>query len=152
MDLSKIKKIKGNKTKSLRVGRGTSSGKGGHTVGKGMKGQKSRSGYNIPVGFEGGQVPLYKKLPTIGGFKNPNSKDIKTIDITKLNLFENGTEVTPASLVQKGIINKIPGYCVKVLAKGEGVLGKKLTLKGFTASKKAAELIEKSGSTLLPLK
>lgn len=132
------------KFKSKRLGRGYGSGKGGHTVGRGSKGQKARN--TVPAGFEGGQIPLYKRLPKLGGFRNPTKKDIVAISLSKLNLFKEGSEVTPKKLVEKGIIKREPKHAVKVLNKG--TLGKKLTLKGFIASKEALKKIEKAGSKL----
>ena len=143
MKLKRLPKTKMIKT-GKRLGRGIGSGKGGHTVGRGTKGQKARN--TVSLGFEGGQVPLYKKLPQMGGFKNPTKKDILTISLEKLNVFKEGSEITPKSLVEKGIIRKIPGNSVKILNGGE--LDKKLTLKGFTASKSALEKLKKSGSKI----
>lgn len=142
MELNKL--IKTAKKSAKRRGRGYGSGKGGHTIGRGAKGQKARN--NVPVGFEGGQIPLYKKLPQLGGFKNPTKKEIGTVSLAKLNVFKDGSKVTPEKLIEKGIFKKLPKYGVKILATGE--LDKKLTLKGFLASKAAIEKIEKSGSKL----
>lgn len=145
MYLSKLKKQK-QITSSKRVGRGYGSGKGGHTVGKGMKGQGSRSGKGIPFGFEGGQVPLYKKMPKIGGFKNKNTKEIVGVSISKLNLFENNTEVTPKDLVTKNIISKLPKHGVKLIGNSE--VSKKLTLTGFIYSNSAQQKLESAGCTI----
>lgn len=146
MKLENIKKIKGNSTKAKRVGRGVGSGKGAHTTGSGMKGQNSRSGNSKPVGFEGGQVPIYKKLPKLPGFRNPNSKKITQVSLFKLNAFEDGSTVTPKDLIEKNIISKLPKHGVKILLKGD--LNKKLTLQGFLYSAGAKQAIEKSGSTI----
>lgn len=135
--LNKLGKTKFNKT-SKRIGRGYGSGKGGHTVGRGAKGQKARN--NVKVGFEGGQVPLYKRLPQIGGFKNPTRKDIVVVSLTKLNVFKEGSEVTPEKLVEQGIIRSVPTGGVKLLA---GKLEKKLKLTGFLTSESAAKSLEK---------
>jgi large subunit ribosomal protein L15 len=145
--LNTLTKIKGNKSKGKIVGRGIGSGKGGHTSGRGQKGQKSRVGFNVPAGFEGGQVPLYKKLPHIGGFRNPRKKAIASVRLSQLNKCENGEIVDPLTLLRKGIINKVPKFGVKILASGE--LKKKLELKDFLFSEKAKELVEKSGSKIL---
>ncbi|MBD3366098.1 50S ribosomal protein L15 [candidate division WWE3 bacterium] len=147
MDLSKLKKQKGIKNPSKRVGRGCGSGKGMHTVGAGMKGQLSRSGGKPPVGFEGGQVPLYKRLPHIGGFRNPRSKKIAAISLETLNTFRKGSTVTPQDLVEKKILKRVPRHGVKILANGE--LEKELKLQGFLMSKSARAKIEKSGSEIL---
>jgi len=146
MRLHSLVRPKSNKTKKKRLGRGIGSGVGGHTVGRGQKGQKSRSGHSIPVGFEGGQVPLYKKLPKLGGFKNPTSKKIISISLVKLNLFEDGGKVVPQDLVKKGVIKKVPKDGVKILANGN--LHRKLELEGFLVTKQAKKLIEKSGSKI----
>ncbi len=139
-NLPKLKQKDGKK----RIGRGYGSGRGGHTVGRGAKGQKARS--KVPLGFEGGQVPLYKKLPQIGGFRNPTRKDIKGITLGRLNVFKANETVTPEKLVEKRIIKKLPKYGVKLLA--DGKLKKKIELKGFLVSKGAKKEIEKIGATL----
>jgi large subunit ribosomal protein L15 len=147
MNLFNIIKVLGNKRKSKRVGRGYGSGKGGHTSGKGAKGQKARSGNKHLVGFEGGQVPLYKRLPQMGGFKNPNSKNVVSVNLKDLNAFRTGAKVTPQDLVGKKIIRELPRKAfVKIL--GDGTLEKKLTLKGFLYSKTAKEALEKAGCEL----
>ncbi|HLC93756.1 MAG TPA: 50S ribosomal protein L15 [Patescibacteria group bacterium] len=148
MDLSNIKKVKGNKKSKKIVGRGRGSGKGAHTTGRGQKGQKSRSGRNIPSGFEGGQVPLYKKLPVLGGFKSPNSVKTVIITLNVLNVFDDGAEVTPQSLVERGIIKrkKHPNSKAPVKILGTGDLKKKLTLSGFEFSETARKKVEKSGT------
>lgn len=143
MELHRLPKTKQNK-KGKRVGRGYGSGKGGHTTGRGTKGQKARSKVN--VGFEGGQIPLYKRLPQLGGFRNPTKKRTVSVSISKLNSFREGSTVTPKDLLEKGIISVLPKHGVKLLGNGE--LGKKLKLRGFKVSKSAKEKIEKSKSTL----
>jgi large subunit ribosomal protein L15 len=127
-----------------RIGRGYGSGKGGHTVGRGTKGQKARN--NVPVGFEGGQVPLYKRLPQIGGFRNPNQKDIVAIPVDRLNSFKEDSEVTPEKLVEAGVIRRVSEDGVKLLG---GKLEKKLKLKGFLMSKGAEKAIKASGSLVI---
>ncbi len=143
MDLSNLKTIK-TKRKSKRIGRGIGSGKGGHTVGRGTKGQKSRKGKKIFVGFEGGQVPLYKRLPQLGGFKS--YKNVASLRISQLNKFDEGIEVTPELLIRERMIKNKKFNSVKIV--GGGDLKKKLILKGFTYSKGAYELAKKSGSTI----
>ena len=145
--LSNLGKIKGNKSKKKRRGRGIGSGVGGHTTGSGHKGQKSRSGANIPVGFEGGQVPLYKRLPSLGGFRNTHAKKIVAIPLWKLNSFADGSEITPEVLVEENIINCVPKDGVKILGNGE--ISKKLKVKGFKLSSSAKEKIEKAGGKVL---
>lgn len=133
MDLSTIIKLTGNKRKKKRIGRGCGSGKGFHTVGRGMKGQKARVGKTIPMGFEGGQIPLYKKLPTLKRFKMRAQKDIVAVNISRLKLFDADAEVTPQSLVDKGILKLLPKHGVKLI--GHNKLNKKLKLSGFLTSK-----------------
>lgn len=147
MKLYELPKRKGSKSKSKRVGRGYSSGKGGHTVGLGTKGQKSRGRGKIPLGFEGGQVPLYKKIPKISHFKKRAKKDVKTVSLVSLNRFEDGTEISPESLVERKIIKKLPKHGVKIIANGN--LHKKLELTGFIISEGARKKIEKSGSKII---
>ncbi|RJR26399.1 50S ribosomal protein L15 [candidate division WWE3 bacterium] len=147
MDLSNLTKPKGIYKKSKRVGRGIGSGKGGHTTGRGTKGQKARKGRKPSLGFEGGQVPLYKRLPQLRGFKRPFDAKPFGIGMYKLNVFEDGTEVTPESLFKKRIITRLPKGGVKLLATGK--LTKKLKLHGFIFSKSAQVSIEKSGSEII---
>lgn len=146
MELHNLPKIRGNKKGAKRIGRGTGSGKGDHTVGRGMKGQKSRSGYRVPFGFEGGQIPLFRKLPMIGGFKNPTKKQIVHISLNDLNVFKSGEKVTPDMLSKKGRFKKLPKHGVKILATGE--ITKKLSLSGFLMSKAAKDKLEKAGCTI----
>ncbi len=144
--LSKLPKLAGTKKKKDRVGRGYGSGSGGHTTGKGTKGQKSRTGANIPIGFEGGQVPLFKRLPELGGFSNPTTKMYSEVPLNRLNVFEDGAVVVPQDLVLKGIIKKIAKHGVKVLNNGK--LYKKLTLKGFLATQTALLAIKAAGGDI----
>jgi large subunit ribosomal protein L15 len=146
MKLSKLMKTKVIK-KSKKLGRGYGSGRGGHTVGRGTKGQKARSGKSIPTGFEGGQTPLYKRLPQWGGFKNPTTKQIAVVSLSKLNVFKANSKATPQDLVEKKLLKKIPKYGVKIL--GNGDLEKKLKLEGFLFSKSAREKVEAAGGTIL---
>ena len=140
MDLSNLKPAEGSKhSDNFRRGRGHGSGNG-KTAGKGHKGQKARSGAPRP-GFEGGQLPLYRRLPK-RGFTNINSKDIVAIGLDRLNAFEDGAEVTVETLMDKGIVNN-PRDGVKILGNGE--LTKKLTVKVNAFSKSAVEKIEAVG-------
>ena len=142
MNLSELKPAAGSThSANFRVGRGHGSGNG-KTAGKGHKGQKARSGAPRP-GFEGGQMPLYRRLPK-RGFTNRNTKDIVSINITELNRFEDGTVVTIETLVENGVI-KNPKDGVKVLGNGE--LTKKLTVKANAFSASAAEKIQALGGT-----
>ena len=136
MNLSELKPAAGSThSANFRVGRGHGSGIG-KTAGKGHKGQKARSGAPR-IGFEGGQMPLYRRLPK-RGFTNRNTKDIVSINITELNRFEDGTVVTIETLVENGVI-KNPKDGVKILGNGE--LTKKLTVKANAFSASAAEQI-----------
>ena len=140
MNLSELKPAAGSKhSDEFRRGRGHGSGNG-KTAGKGHKGQKARSGAPRP-GFEGGQLPLYRRL-TKRGFTNINSKDIVAIGLDRLNAFEDGAEVTVETLMDKGIVNN-PRDGVKILGNGE--LTKKLTVKVNAFSKSAVEKIEAVG-------
>ena len=142
MNLSELKPAAGSThSANFRVGRGHGSGNG-KTAGKGHKGQKARSGAPRP-GFEGGQMPLYRRLPK-RGFTNRNTKDIVSINITELNRFEDGTVVTIETLVENGVI-KNPKDGVKILGNGE--LTKKLTVKANALSASAAEKIQALGGT-----
>ena len=140
MNLSELKPAAGSKhSDEFRRGRGHGSGNG-KTAGKGHKGQKARSGAPRP-GFEGGQLPLYRRLPK-RGFTNINSKDVVAIGLDRLNAFEDGAEVTVETLMDKGIVNN-PRDGVKILGNGE--LTKKLTIKVNAFSKSAVEKIEAVG-------
>ena len=147
MNLNRLQGQYGRIKKSKRVGRGCGSGKGMHTTGRGTKGQLARTGGKPPFGHEGGQEPLFKRLPQIGGFKSLRPKDIVTVSLRDLNRFDNNSIVLPKDLVAKKIIKKLPKDGVKILANGE--LEKKLTLVGFLASKSALEILTKGGSKIL---
>ena len=143
MDLSNLQPAAGSKhSDNFRRGRGHGSGNG-KTAGKGHKGQKARSGAPRP-GFEGGQMPLYRRIPK-RGFTNRNSLEIVGINVDALNRFENDAEVTVATLVEAGII-KNPRDGVKILGNGE--LTKKLTVKVNACSAGAKEKIEALGGTV----
>lgn len=144
--LDKLKKIHGNKTAAKRRGRGYGSGKGGHTTGTGMKGQKARKSNSIPRGFEGGQVPLYKRLPQLGGFKNKTTKDIAGVSLVRLMKFKSDTTITPKMLVDEKILRYLPKHGVKLLS--HDGFNKKMTFKGFKFSEGAKQLIEKIGGKI----
>lgn len=142
MDLSNLRPADGAKqSDNFRRGRGHGSGNG-KTAGKGHKGQKARSGAPRP-GFEGGQMPLYRRIPK-RGFTNRNSKVIVGINLSALEVFENGTTVTVETLIEKGIV-KNPKDGVKILGNGE--LTKKLDVKADAFSASAKEKIEALGGT-----
>lgn len=146
MELNNLPKIKGNKSRKTRVGRGVASGHGGHTSTHGNKGQKARTGNSIPRAFEGGQVPLFKKLPKIGGFKTRKKTSNVSITTRDLNSFNNGDDISLSVLIQKGLVNP-NAKIVKVVFKGD--VTKKLNLKGLSYSKTAQETILKSGSNIV---
>ena len=143
MDLSNLQPAEGSRQNdNFRRGRGHGSGNG-KTAGKGHKGQKARSGAPRP-GFEGGQMPLYRRLPK-RGFKNRNTKEIIAINVDVLNRFEDGAEVTAESLLASGAISKMRDG-VKILGNGE--VTKKLTVKANAFSESAKAKIEAAGGTV----
>ena len=139
MDLSSLKAAEGSRKDRFRKGRGHGSGNG-KTAGKGHKGQKARSGAPRP-GFEGGQMPLYRRLPK-RGFKNINSKTIVGINVSALEVFENDSVVSIDRLIETGIV-KNPRDGVKILGNGE--LTRKLTVQANAFSAGAKEKIEALG-------
>ncbi|RIJ66069.1 50S ribosomal protein L15 [Rummeliibacillus sp. TYF005] len=143
MKLHELEPATGSRKERNRVGRGIATGNG-KTSGRGQKGQKSRSGGGVRPGFEGGQNPIFRRLPK-RGFTNINRKEYAIVNLDALNRFEEGTEVTPALLVETGVVGKEKAG-IKVL--GNGTLDKKLTVKAhkFSASAKAA--IENVGGNI----
>ena len=142
MELSNLQPAEGSKhSDNFRRGRGHGSGNG-KTAGKGHKGQKARSGAPR-AGFEGGQMPLYRRIPK-RGFKNRNTLDIVAINVSALEAFENGAVVDVDALIEKGIV-KNPRDGVKILGNGE--LTKKLSVKVNAYSASAKEKIEALGGT-----
>ena len=140
MKLNELKNVEGAKAKGMKVGRGLGSGKG-KNCGTGNKGQKSRSGGVKAPGFEGGQTPLYRRLPKFG-FTNGAHKEYAIVNVSSLNKFKEGTVVTPTLLVESGLVKKeFDG--VKILGNGE--LTVKLTVKAAKFSKSAKAAIEKLG-------
>jgi len=140
MNLHELKPAENSKSNNFRRGRGHGSGNG-KTAGRGHKGQKARSGGGVRPGFEGGQMPLYRRLPK-RGFKCRNSKDIIGINLDLLNVFENDSVVDIDALKSKGLVSN-PRDGVKILGNGE--LTKKITVKVNYFSKSAAEKIEAAG-------
>lgn len=138
MKLHELKPAEGSRQVRNRVGRGTSSGNG-KTAGRGQKGQKARG--KVRLGFEGGQMPLFRRMPK-RGFKNINRKEYAIVNLETLNKFEDGAEVTTALLVESGII-KDEKDGIKVL--GNGTLNKQLTVKASKFSASAKEAIESKG-------
>lgn len=140
MKLHELRPNPGSNKNRKRLGRGTASGQG-KTGGRGQDGQKSRSGGGVRPGFEGGQMPLYRRLPK-RGFTNVFATEYAEINVEVLNRFEDGAEITPELLKQTGILkNQLDG--VKVLGNGE--ITKKLTVKANKFSKSAVEKIEAAG-------
>ena len=139
MDLSSLKAAEGSRKDRFRKGRGHGSGNG-KTAGKGHKGQKARSGAPRP-GFEGGQMPLYRRLPK-RGFKNINSKIIVGINVSELERFDNDSTVSVDTLIETGIV-KNPRDGIKILGNGE--LTKKLNVQANAFSASAKEKIEALG-------
>lgn len=140
MNLNELKPAEGSNTKAYRRGRGHGSGNG-KTAGRGHKGQNSRSGGGVRPGFEGGQMPLYRRIPK-RGFKCINTKDIIAINLTLLNVFDENTVVDINALKSKGLVSN-PRDGVKILGVGE--LTKKLTVQVNYYSKSAKEKIEAAG-------
>jgi large subunit ribosomal protein L15 len=142
MELSNLKPKKGARHAKKRVGRGPGSGHG-KTSSRGEKGQKSRSGYSGKRGFEGGQMPLHRRLPK-RGFTNIFKKDYAVVNVSDLERFDSGASVDEAMLRQAGLV-KGSHDGVKVL--GDGELSKKLTVSATKFSKSAREIIEKAGGS-----
>ena len=138
MKLNELKPAEGSRSKRLRKGRGLSSGHG-FTLGRGTKGQKAHG--KTRLGFEGGQMPLYRQIPK-RGFTNINRKEYAIVNLTALNKFDDGAEVTPEVLVENGIVKNLKSG-VKVL--GSGKLEKKLTVKANKFSASAVSAIEAAG-------
>jgi large subunit ribosomal protein L15 len=142
MKLHELKPAEGSRQERKRLGRGIGSGQG-KTAGKGHKGQNARSGGGVRLGFEGGQTPLYRRLPK-RGFTNFSRKEYAVVNLDALNRFEEGTEVTPELLIETGVVsNEKAG--IKILAKGN--VEKKLTVKAHKFSSAAKEAIEAAGGT-----
>ena len=143
MKLHELTSTEGSRRDHFRKGRGLGSGNG-KTAGKGHKGQNARSGGGVALGFDGGQLPLWRALPK-RGFKNVNHVNYATINVSALNRFDNGTVVTPALLIESGLISKeLDG--IKVL--GNGKLEKSLTVQANKFSKSAEEAINGAGGKI----
>ena len=140
MKLHELSKPIGSTKNTKRRGRGTATGQG-KTGGRGMNGQKSRSGGGVRLGFEGGQMPLYRRIPK-RGFTNIFKKEWSIMNVSDLNCYEDGTEITPELLAKEGKVKQVKAG-VKIL--GEGNLEKKLTVKANKFSKAAIEKIEAAG-------
>jgi large subunit ribosomal protein L15 len=147
--LNELKPKEGSKFKKRRVGRGNASG-WGQTAGRGHKGQQSRSGGGFYVGFEGGQTPLYKRIPKLRGFKNPFRISFAVVNLSDLIKIEEKV-ITPEILVANGLLRK-RDKLIKVL--GDGEFAKAITIKAHKFSKTAKEKIEKAGGKMeiIPMK
>ena len=143
MKLHELSPAPGSVTPAWRKGRGTGSGNG-KTAGKGHKGQNARSGGGVRPGFEGGQLPLYRKLPK-RGFYNRFAKEYSVVNVEALNKFEDGAVVDLAVLAEAGIVSQ-PKSALKILGKGE--LAKKITVKAAVFSASAKEKIEAAGGKI----
>lgn len=141
MKMHQLSPAENSRTSAKRLGRGIGSGLG-KTSGKGHKGQWARSGGGVRIGFEGGQMPLARRLPKTG-FDNAWRKVYTTVNVELLEAFEDGAVVTAEILLGAGLISKIEPYGLKVL--GDGTLTKKLTVKAAKFTKSAVEKIEKAG-------
>jgi large subunit ribosomal protein L15 len=139
MKLHELKYTEGARQDSKRLGRGQGSGQG-KTAGKGHKGQGARSGGGVALGFEGGQTPIYRRIPK-RGFTNVNRVEYAIVNVEQLNRFENGVEVSPELLIETGLVKKEYNG-IKIL--GVGTLEKKLTVKAHKFSKSAVTLIEQA--------
>jgi large subunit ribosomal protein L15 len=142
MKLHEMKPVEGARKSRNRVGRGMSSGNG-KTSARGHNGQNSRSGGGVGPTFEGGQLPLFRRIPK-RGFTNINRKEYAVLNLNDLNRFEDGTEVTPEMLKENGIVKNAKSG-IKVL--GNGTLEKKLTIKAHKFSGSAAKAIEEQGGS-----
>lgn len=143
MKLHELQASEGSRHNRKRVGRGTSSGTG-KTAGRGQKGLLARSGGKTRLGFEGGQMPLFRRMPK-RGFNNINRKEYAVVNIKDLNSFDAGTEITPEFLREHGVIKNAKSG-VKLLAKGE--LNTKLDIKVNKFSQAAKEAVEAAGGTI----
>ena len=140
MKLHELSPVPGSNPKALRQGRGIGAGNG-KTAGRGQKGQWARSGGGVRVGFEGGQMPLARRIPK-RGFNNIFAKPLEAVNVSVLEKFEDGAVVTANDLLDKGILSKCE-YGVKIL--GEGSLTKKLTVQASAFSASAKAKIEEAG-------
>ena len=147
MQLNELKPAEGSTSNRFRVGRGHGSGNG-KTAGKGHKGQKARSGGGVRPGFEGGQMPLYRRIPK-RGFKCRNSKNIVAINVSLLNVFEDGAKIDVAALQSKGLVSN-PRDGVKLL--GNGDVTKKFEVVVDYLSQSAKEKIVAAGGSVTALK
>ena len=144
MKLHELRANPGSRKAPKRKGRGTASGQG-KTAGRGMNGQNSRSGGGVRLGFEGGQMPLYRRIPK-RGFTNIWRVEYEPVNVSALNIFDEGTEVTKEAMAEKGLIKKASDN-VKIL--GDGNIERKLTVNADRFSKSAQEKIEAAGGKVV---
>lgn len=147
VNLSNLRPPRGSRHRKVRVGRGMGS-KLGKTAGRGNKGQKSRKGYSRRPGFEGGQMPLHRRIPK-RGFNNPFGRDFAIVNVESLNAFPDGETVTPEILIAAGLVRRLYGS-IKIL--GDGDLKVKLAVRAHAFSKSAQEKITSAGGTVEILK
>lgn len=146
MKLENIPRRKKRIMPGKRVGRGYGSGVGGHTVGRGTKGQKSRAGHKSLQTFEGGNVPFFRRMPKYKGFNAKFKIEAEAVNVDALeNAYKDGETVTKESLIEKGIARKNTEK-IKILGKGE--IKKKLKIEGLVLSESAAEKIKKAGGSI----
>ncbi len=148
MRQDELSPIPGSKKNRKRVGRGNGSGHGTFS-GRGCKGQKSRAGYKMRPGFEGGQLPLIERLPRMRGFTNIFRTEYSPVNLEKLNIFEPGSEVTPELLASKGLVKSLK-YPVKILANGD--INHPLSVKAHRFSDAAKVKIEAAGGSVEEVK
>jgi large subunit ribosomal protein L15 len=147
LELHELKPVPGSRSPLKTRGRGSASGTGG-TSGRGHKGQRARSGGRVRLGFEGGQMPLIRRLPKVGFTSHRKKPDV--VNLSRFEVFSEGEEVTPEALIKKGIIRKTR-FGIKVLGKGE--ITKKLVVFAHAFSGPARQAIERAGGScvILPL-
>ena len=143
MRLDTLRPVPGTRKNRKRVGRGNGSGHGTYS-GRGVKGQKSRAGFKMRPGFEGGQLPMIKRLPRQRGFTNIFRTEYSTVGVGSLNIFESGSEVTPAELLASGLVKSMKNP-VKILAQGE--IDRPLMVKAHKFSAAAKAKIEAAGGS-----
>ena len=146
MYLENIPRRNNRTMKSKRLGRGYGSGVGGHTVGRGAKGQKSRSGHKSLISFEGGNVPFFRRMPKYKGFNQSRKIEVAAVNVDVLEKnFKDGEEVSVEALKDKGIVKK-NAQSVKILGKGEIKI--KVNIVGIAVSSSAKEKVEKAGGSI----
>lgn len=146
MNLHSLPKLKGKRRSKKRVGRGPGSGKGFHTTGRGTKGQKARG--KVKLGFEGGQLPLVRRLPHQKGFKNPTAKTPAVFNIGDLGRIKTTGYLKPSDFVKSGLLKKVPRDGIKILGRGEIKTKINFSSSAFQFSAGARKEIEKAGGKI----